>query len=151
MGPDQVARIQELKGRLVEADRERVRLNNNLEGAREHLRANQDAIRRRDAEGDAEEEERIRQKILAAKKKAKGERALRRNEALLRGEDPGPPTPPSEEEQEIADSPMPDNTNRALASPPLPPEPPQAGAVRSGPARELPPISHPPKPPTPPT
>lgn len=148
--PDQIARIQELKGRLVDADRERVRLNNNLQGAKESMGSNQDAIRRRDSEGDLDEEERIRQKILAAKKKAKGERALRRNEALLRGEDPGPPTPPSEEEQECA-SPVPDVTNRALSSPPLPPEPPQAGAVRSGPARELPPISHPPRPPTPPT
>merc|ERR1712151_280648 len=97
-----------------------------------------------------EEAERLRLKAEAEKKKAKMERALRRNEALLRGEEPDPPTPPSEVEDDpdAASASMAINALHA-ATPPAPAEATlnakkETGAVRTGSGRELPPLSHPP-------
>jgi len=158
--PHEVDRIERLREQYSSALIEKDRLQGELATARRHLQRNEDAIRTKDLEDAALEEERLEQKRVADLRKARAERALRRNEAMLRGEafeeededdvDGGI----SQAEESAEEAYPPDVPARAgsrdetwltgqhgPSSTGLPP------GARGGLARELPPLPDPPPPP----
>lgn len=148
--PGHVDRIGELKGRLAIALHEKDHLNGELSAIRDRLRIIEGSVRERDLEGDSEEEERLQLKREEEARKARAERILRRNEALLRGEEL-PETPREGEELNEPTGPGPAPAADTRPGPGLfsvgMPMPPAPGAMRGGLARELPPIRDPPPPP----
>mmetsp|Transcript_37766 Transcript_37766/g.108861 ORF Transcript_37766/g.108861 Transcript_37766/m.108861 type:complete len:304 (-) Transcript_37766:45-956(-) len=161
--PNAVDRIQELRTRLAVADQEKERLNLELANAREGLRTMEDSVRRKKVEGDEEEEERLRLAEEERQRKAKAEKQLRRNAALLRGEEwTESDSDASEDEGQAAAALAADGEDAGTPGPSpaleVPPtagsreifgsgQPPTPGAVRGGLAQQLPPITDPPPPP----
>jgi len=161
--PDDVDRFNQLKAIATEAEIRQSRVRKDLSSSSEFLETLEAKIREKEAKEHAEELERIEKKRLADKRKRKAQRALARNEALLRGEDPPPLVEDSEaenadDEQDGDMSPVspgdasPDfglkgsrpatglSVRSFDASPDHSPPPLQRG----GPGRELPPIQDPP-------
>lgn len=145
--PKAVERIEELKMRVSNAQEEAENFNQEMVEVREALRKVQEDVVRSRREGDRAEEERIRSERAERLRKARAEKALRRNEAAIRGEEF------KESDSDGGDEDVPED---AAA---IPPEissardklnifgsgqPPTPGAVRGGLARELPPIIDPP-------
>mmetsp|Transcript_4505 Transcript_4505/g.10316 ORF Transcript_4505/g.10316 Transcript_4505/m.10316 type:complete len:291 (-) Transcript_4505:145-1017(-) len=149
--PTYVEKVDVLRVRVEEAEREKVRLNGLMSSARNSLENIEVAIRQRHQEGDAEEVERLRVKEEERKKKAKQDRVLKRMQALLQGVEL-PPTPPDGEEPEPAEAqpraPSPGLLNSTPGDPFGTAVPPEPGAVRGGLSRELPPIVDRPLPPS---
>jgi len=86
--PEHQKTIAELQDRLDVAVKAKECLDSELSLARTQLSDVETLMRELDAQGDAEEEERLQKKREEEDKKARNERLLRRNEALLRGEEP---------------------------------------------------------------
>uniref|UniRef100_A0A7S1Q383 Uncharacterized protein n=1 Tax=Alexandrium catenella TaxID=2925 RepID=A0A7S1Q383_ALECA len=163
--PQAVDRIEELRMRLLVADTEKERLNSALSNARDSLGVVEADVRRKRVEAEEEEEERLKELAIEKKHKAKAEKQLRRNEALLLGEewDESDSSGSEDENKDAAageEDSEEDDASPPGATPPLdvPPanelrdifgtgEPPTPGATRGGLARELPPIPDPPPPP----
>ncbi|CAJ1461665.1 unnamed protein product [Effrenium voratum] len=109
----------------------------------------EDKVRRREAQDEAAEKERLEIKRLAEKRRRRAERVLKRNEALLRGEDPPPLIEDSDLEPVNAEaftSPREsfEEHRKSITDESLSPAPP---LQRGGLARELPPLQDPPQPP----
>jgi len=85
--PQHQKTIAELQNRLDAAVKAKESLDSELSHARTQLSDVETLMRELDAQGDAEEDERLRKKHDEEEKTARNERLLRRNEALLRGEE----------------------------------------------------------------
>lgn len=137
--PGEADRVEELKVLLTQAATDRERCEAELENAAKHLRRNEDAVRAREAQDKAEEEERKEEKRKADARRAKAERLLERQAALMRGEE----YPASEADEEEGDG----GSGEEAMKPPPPPTLLPAGAPREGAARTLPPLQGAPPPP----
>jgi len=85
--PQHEQRIAELQDRLDVAVKNKESLDSELSLGRTQLSDVEALVRQLESQGDAEEEERWRKKREEDEKRAKNEKILRRNEALLRGEE----------------------------------------------------------------
>jgi len=128
--PGETDRIEELQMLLTQAASDRERCEAELANAAKHLRRNEDAVRAREAQDKAEEEERKEEKRKADARRAKAERMLERQAALMRGEE----YPASEIDEEE------EGSGEEATQPPPPPTLLPAGAQREGAARTLPPL-----------
>lgn len=163
--PDDHERFKALEEMSTKAETRQVIVRGELDTTRAKNVDLEAKIRAKEAEDDAEEADRIEKKRLADKRRRRAERALKRNEAMLRGEDVPPLVEDSEAEADaVAEVESPDSS---------PPRTAQAGArprsgrglhsadgspaasvspgpplQRGGMFRELPPIQDPTRPPT---
>mmetsp|Transcript_57228 Transcript_57228/g.185344 ORF Transcript_57228/g.185344 Transcript_57228/m.185344 type:complete len:308 (+) Transcript_57228:74-997(+) len=80
-------RIDLLYAKSEQANLDQSRLRAELTNVREHITQNEDQISKKEVEDEATEEQRIEEKRLEAIKKAKVEKELARQAALLRGEE----------------------------------------------------------------
>jgi len=171
--PEDVERYEELLEVAAKAEARQVQVRQELSATRSSIVDIEAEIRRKEEQDDAEEKDRIEKKRLADKRRRRAERVLKRNEALLRGEEPPPLVEDSEAEgMENPDSPTsapsPSNNleesvngSKDILGSRTPKETQTAGTPidsssaalasptlqRGGMARELPPLQDPPQPP----
>lgn len=162
--PDDVERFKRLEEVATKAENRQILVRGDLSNTLTKNVDLESKIRAKETEDDAAEAERIEQKRIQEKRRRRGERALKRNEALLRGEEPPPIIEDSDAEVEaptesasLVSSPMQTATacrpssgcglHSAGGSPAasVSPSPP---LQRGGMFRELPPIQDPTRPPT---
>mmetsp|Transcript_36624 Transcript_36624/g.98123 ORF Transcript_36624/g.98123 Transcript_36624/m.98123 type:complete len:290 (+) Transcript_36624:106-975(+) len=140
--PDDAERNEQLVQAFARSEAEDDALNLELRATRGGLQTCKEAIQQAEARAVADDEAKAEAKRVHEARRAKAEEELRRQEALLRGEDPDAVSVPTA---------RPDGS-------PLPPLPPAAAGrvasaegagrrlARSGPATELPPLQDPPRP-----
>mmetsp|Transcript_47602 Transcript_47602/g.111327 ORF Transcript_47602/g.111327 Transcript_47602/m.111327 type:complete len:285 (-) Transcript_47602:158-1012(-) len=164
--PDDVARFREIEEIASKAGVRQLQVRSHLTEAKEQMQDIEAKVRKKDEEEEVAEQERLERKRLAEKRRRRAERVLKRNEALLRGEDPPPliedsdlEAPPEDDDKDpiddlmdaspqgagnrtrtsrSEDSPAATSLAHSLSPPPL---------QRGGLARELPPLQDPPQPP----
>jgi len=162
--PDDVERFKRLEEVATKAENRQILVRGDLSNTLTKNVDLESKIRAKETEDDAAEAERIEQKRIQEKRRRRGERALKRNEALLRGEEPPPIIEDSDAEVEaptesasLVSSPMQTATacrpssGRGLHSAggsPAASVSPSPPLQRGGMFRELPPIQDPTRPPT---
>ncbi|CAJ1346396.1 unnamed protein product [Effrenium voratum] len=88
--PDDVEGFRQIQDIAAKAEVRQLAVRADMSDAKQHMTEIEDKVRRREAQDEAAEKERLEIKRLAEKRRRRAERVLKRNEALLRGEDPPP-------------------------------------------------------------